>query len=62
MPNPSFQIFGLAQTALADLWKPYFLTLSGSAGSAGYHESCLQPIGRELAVFAGERIARAEVG
>jgi len=54
-------IFGLEPSGLPDFLKPFHLALVADVGAPSYQERYLRPLGRSLAVFAGERIALARV-
>jgi len=54
-------IFGLDPDGIPDFLKQYRLSLIADIGSAEYQEKYLQPVGRTLDVFPGERIVWATV-
>ena len=54
-------IFGLDSSAIDDFLKPYHLSLVEDIGEPDYRERYLEPLGRSLAVFKGERIVHAIV-
>jgi methyltransferase (TIGR00027 family) len=54
-------IFGLEPSSIQAYLQPFHLALIVDVGSADYQEKYLQPLGRSLAVFEGERIAQALV-
>lgn len=53
--------FGLDQAELAEYLSDRGLTLVEDVGAADYQERYLEPVGRELDVFDGERVAFATV-
>ncbi len=54
-------IFGLEPSNLPAYLKPFQLALVADVGQTDYQEKYLQPVGRNLVVFAGERIVQARV-
>jgi methyltransferase (TIGR00027 family) len=54
-------IFGLEPSNIPAFLKPFHLTLIADVGNADYQERYLKPVGRDLVVFAGERIVYASV-
>jgi methyltransferase (TIGR00027 family) len=54
-------VFGLEPSSVADFLKPFHLALTADVGEADHQERYLKPVNRDLAVFAGERIAHATV-
>ena len=55
-------IFGLEPAGMAETLKPFGLSLMADIGAAEHQARYLQPAGRQLDVFAGERIVTASVG
>jgi hypothetical protein len=55
-------VFGLEPASLPTFLKPFHLALVADVGAADYQASYLKPMGRDLAVFVGERIVQATVG
>jgi methyltransferase (TIGR00027 family) len=54
-------VFGMEPSGIPDFLKPYHLALVADVGNADYQEKYLKPVGRNLVVFEGERIAQATV-
>jgi methyltransferase (TIGR00027 family) len=54
-------VFGLTPSSVPDFLKPFHLALIADVGNVDYQERYLQPVGRDLAVFEGERIVHAIV-
>ena len=54
-------IFGLEPHSIPAFLSPFHLTLMANVGSANYQANYLQPLGRSMAVFEGERIVHAAV-
>ncbi len=54
-------IFGLEPSQISAFLEPFHLSLVADVGSMDYQEKYLQPLGRKLVVFEGERIAQAIV-
>jgi methyltransferase (TIGR00027 family) len=54
-------IFGLEPSSVPDFLRPFHLALIADVGNVDYQEKYLQPLGRNLVVFEGERIAHAVV-
>jgi methyltransferase (TIGR00027 family) len=54
-------VFGMEPSSIPDFLKPYHLALVADVGNADYQEKYLKPVGRNLVVFEGERIAQATV-
>jgi len=54
-------IFGLEPSSLQAYLQPFHLALVADVGHTDYKKTYLEPLGRNLAVFEGERIAVANV-
>ena len=54
-------IFGLEPSSISDFLRPFHLTMVADVGNQDYQEKYLKPMGRELDVFEGERIAQAVI-
>jgi methyltransferase (TIGR00027 family) len=54
-------VYGLEPASLATFLAPFHLTLVADVGAADYQARYLKPLGRDLPVFAGERIVQAAV-
>jgi len=54
-------VFGLDPAQVAQFIQPHHLVLAEEVGNANYQERYLKPIGRDLPVFAGERVVQAVV-
>jgi methyltransferase (TIGR00027 family) len=54
-------IFGLEPSGIRSYLETFHLKLVEDAGSADYQEKYLKPLGRDVEVFEGERIAHAAV-
>lgn len=52
-------IFGLEPSSIPAFLKPFHLALIADVGNVDYQEKYLQPLGRNLVVFEGERIVHA---
>ncbi len=55
-------IFGLEPSGIQSYLETFHLLLVEDVGSADYQEKYLKPLGRDMEVFAGERITQAVVG
>jgi methyltransferase (TIGR00027 family) len=55
-------IFGLEPSGIQPYLEIFHLLLVEDVGSADYQEKYLKPLGRDMEVFEGERIAHAVVG
>jgi methyltransferase (TIGR00027 family) len=54
-------VYGLEPASLPVFLAPFHLALVADVGASDYQTSYLKPMGRTLAVFAGERIVQATV-
>ncbi len=59
--NQAPWIFGLEPGSMVAYLRPFHLAVTDDAGSVEYKEKFLQPLGRRLDIFAGERIVQAVV-
>ncbi len=54
-------VFGLEPSSLPTFLKPFHPALVADVGAAEYQARYLKPLGRDLAVFGGERIVHATI-
>ncbi|MGA2112977.1 MAG: class I SAM-dependent methyltransferase [Anaerolineales bacterium] len=54
-------VFGLEPSGILEFLRPHHLVPTADVGNAYYQEKYLQPVGRALIVFQGERVVQAVV-